>query len=59
MLRSCLGPCNSRFERLERFWHVRVALALLGSIGSIRYSVRSVLGIRVIEYLPDRGSEHP
>eukprot|EP00969_Alexandrium_andersonii_P276807 12235645-Alexandrium_andersonii.AAC.1 len=27
-------------------------LALLGSIDSIRYSVRSVLGLRIIEYLP-------
>eukprot|EP00969_Alexandrium_andersonii_P185949 8216060-Alexandrium_andersonii.AAC.1 len=27
-------------------------LALLGSIGSIRYSFRSVLGVRVIEYVP-------
>eukprot|EP00969_Alexandrium_andersonii_P043172 1893251-Alexandrium_andersonii.AAC.1 len=26
-------------------------MALLGSIGSIRYSVRSLLGVRVTEYL--------
>eukprot|EP00969_Alexandrium_andersonii_P009493 415035-Alexandrium_andersonii.AAC.1 len=30
-------------------------LALLGSIGSIRYSARSVPSVCVIKYLPDDG----
>eukprot|EP00969_Alexandrium_andersonii_P217847 9623186-Alexandrium_andersonii.AAC.1 len=49
MLRPCLGPRSSRFERLKQCWHFRLTLALLGSIGSIRYSVRSVFVARVIE----------
>eukprot|EP00969_Alexandrium_andersonii_P161475 7137054-Alexandrium_andersonii.AAC.1 len=32
--------------------HVQLALSRLGSVGSIRYSVRSVPGVLVIEYLP-------
>eukprot|EP00969_Alexandrium_andersonii_P121545 5373301-Alexandrium_andersonii.AAC.1 len=32
-----------------------MTLALLGSVGSIRYPVRSVFGVRVVEYLPDCG----
>eukprot|EP00969_Alexandrium_andersonii_P019445 848674-Alexandrium_andersonii.AAC.1 len=31
-----------------------LTLALLRSIGSVRYSLRSVRGLRVIEYLPGR-----
>eukprot|EP00969_Alexandrium_andersonii_P130582 5774395-Alexandrium_andersonii.AAC.1 len=51
MLRPCLGPRSSRVDRLKRGWHFQFTLAVLASIGSARYSVRSVLGIRVIEYL--------
>eukprot|EP00969_Alexandrium_andersonii_P147460 6520631-Alexandrium_andersonii.AAC.1 len=49
-----MGPRRFRFERWKRYSHVRITLALLGSIGSIRCSVRSVLGVHVIEYIPDR-----
>eukprot|EP00969_Alexandrium_andersonii_P070818 3125861-Alexandrium_andersonii.AAC.1 len=46
----------SRLEHLKQFEHVNM-YALLGSIGSIRYTLRSVLGVRVVEYLTDRGGE--
>eukprot|EP00969_Alexandrium_andersonii_P334166 14766901-Alexandrium_andersonii.AAC.1 len=52
MLRPLLGPHGSRVEGLKRFQQCPLALALLRSIGSIRYPVRSVLGLRVNEYLP-------
>eukprot|EP00969_Alexandrium_andersonii_P197464 8723449-Alexandrium_andersonii.AAC.1 len=51
-LRPCLGPLSSRFERQKHLAHVQVPLAVLGSIGSIRYSAQSVVGVRVIEYFP-------
>eukprot|EP00969_Alexandrium_andersonii_P328548 14517676-Alexandrium_andersonii.AAC.1 len=51
MMRPFLGPRSSRFEDMKRFQHVQLTLALLGSIGSIRYSLRPVLGARVTEYL--------
>eukprot|EP00969_Alexandrium_andersonii_P020868 911744-Alexandrium_andersonii.AAC.1 len=63
MWRLFLGPRSSRFERLRRLYYFQSALALLGSIGSIRYSDRSLLGeidrysvyVASIEYLPGRG----
>eukprot|EP00969_Alexandrium_andersonii_P047020 2063033-Alexandrium_andersonii.AAC.1 len=58
MLRLFLGPRSSRFERREGAQHAQLPLALLGSIGSVRYSSRSVLGLRAIEHLlavPDQG----
>eukprot|EP00969_Alexandrium_andersonii_P027834 1214566-Alexandrium_andersonii.AAC.1 len=51
MLTPFLGRRGSRFERLKQFYHVRSTLAPLGSIGSIRYSVRSLRGACVIEYV--------
>eukprot|EP00969_Alexandrium_andersonii_P217230 9596245-Alexandrium_andersonii.AAC.1 len=38
-------------ERLEQCLHAQLTLTLLGSIGPIRYSVRSVLGVRVVKHL--------
>eukprot|EP00969_Alexandrium_andersonii_P368444 15472928-Alexandrium_andersonii.AAC.1 len=38
ILRPCLGPRSSRFERLDQFRHVQFSLALFGSISSICYS---------------------
>eukprot|EP00969_Alexandrium_andersonii_P144130 6373795-Alexandrium_andersonii.AAC.1 len=50
-----MGPHSSTFECLKQRWHVRSPLALLGPIGSIRCSVRSVLGARATAYLPAEG----
>eukprot|EP00969_Alexandrium_andersonii_P149990 6632576-Alexandrium_andersonii.AAC.1 len=52
MLRLFLDPRGSRFERLNLFLACSIRAGAARSIASIRYSVRSVLGVRAIEYLP-------